>query len=103
MRRKYAGHKPDVGVYIDDVFYGKPPQNIEIAPGVHEIGLFNRQTYESADPEDKERMNGSFLKLNFNPNKATKIVFQYNCRTGINFICNDNEWSFSSEVTEYNN
>ncbi|MBN1328492.1 MAG: hypothetical protein JXA54_03360 [Candidatus Heimdallarchaeota archaeon] len=99
MDRNYAGHKPKVGIYINDVFRGIPPQALNVSPGVHTVSLFQEKFYTDADKNDKKRMSGGIIKINVEANKVTKISFRYHCRTGINFICNDNEWSFSSEVT----
>jgi hypothetical protein len=100
MEKEYLGFKPEIGVYVDDVFFGKPLSIINISPGVHTISLFQEKAYQEASKNDKKRMNGGIVKINSEPDKVTKIKFTYKCQTGINFICNDNEWVFINEVLQ---
>jgi hypothetical protein len=100
MEKNYVGYKPQIGVYIDDIYYGKPLAIVNIKPGVHTVALFEEKAYSEASQNDKKRMNGGMIKIDGEANKVTKILFKYKCDVGINFICNDNEWYFKSEVTK---
>ena len=56
--------------------------------------------YQDASKNDRKRMSGGMVKINGEPEKVTRVIFTYKCRTGINFYCNDNEWEFVNEVVK---
>lgn len=100
MERDYVGFKPEIGVYVDDILYGKPLSIINISPGTHTVSLFQDKVYQDASKNDRKRMSGGMVKINGEPEKVTRVIFTYKCRTGINFYCNDNEWEFVNEVVK---
>jgi len=96
--KKYRGYTPDCNVFIDGISYGKPPYLGSIPLGIHTVSLFSDAKYQAGGSNDKDRMSGAIVKVNIEKDKTTRIIFNYKCKTGGNFKCDDNEWEFDNNV-----
>jgi len=95
----FEGYEPELGVYVDDIYWGKLPQKIKVAAGLHEVALFSQQAFGAGDKEDKARMQGAFAKVDFPVNGGVILEFIYKCDVGRNDECDNNEWYFSSRIS----
>jgi hypothetical protein len=91
---KYRGYAPDCHVFIDDIFYGKPPYSGKISLGIHTISLFSENNFLGAAKDDKKGISTAKIKVNVEKGNKTKLIFKYKCETGSNHSCDHDEWSF---------
>jgi hypothetical protein len=100
IRQSLGGDKEyaiNVGVYIDSIYYGQPPQAVKVTAGNHIVSLFKigDDWLDQTGLFDDDQIENALIKVNCRPNERIRVLFQFNCNLGGNGRCDPDEWYYT--------